>query len=54
MEPLIEEGYAALRAGDGATARRVFDRVLATEPSGAGWEGAARAAYVDRDYAYSH
>ena len=51
MEPLIEEGYAALRAGDGATARRVFDRVLATEPSGAGWEGAARAAYVDRDYA---
>ena len=51
MEPLIEQGYAALRVGDGATARRVFDAVLATERSGTGLEGAARAAYLDRDYA---
>lgn len=47
---LLEEGYAALRVGDSATARRVFDSVLATEQCGAGLEGSARAAYLDHDY----
>ena len=48
---MIEEGYAALRAGDSATARRVFDSVLVTEQSGAALEGSARAAYLDHDHA---
>ena len=51
VEELIEEGYAALRAGDSATARRVFDSALVTEQSGVALEGSARAAYLDHDYA---
>ncbi len=47
----IEQGYAALRMGDSATARRVFDSVLATEQPGAALEGSARTAYLDHDYA---
>ena len=45
---LIDEGYAALRVGDAASARRAFE--AAASESGAVLEGLARAAYLDHDY----
>ncbi len=51
LKDLIEEGYAALRVGDSATARRVFDSVLVSAKSGAALEGSARTSYLDREYA---
>jgi DNA-binding CsgD family transcriptional regulator len=50
LDELIEEGYSALRIGDAATARRVFDSVLLAGTSGVGLEGSARTAYLDHDY----
>jgi len=48
--PLIEEGVAALRAGDAATARRVFGLAVADVESGAALEGLAEALYLEREY----
>jgi DNA-binding NarL/FixJ family response regulator len=50
---LIEEGSAALRAGDAATARRAFESALAEVESGEVLEGLAEALYLDREYAAS-
>jgi DNA-binding CsgD family transcriptional regulator len=50
----IEEGYAALRAGDSVAARAAFDAAAAAgPPSGAIDEGRARVAYLDHDYTES-
>jgi hypothetical protein len=43
LEELIAEGRAALRAGDAAGARRVFERALAESASGHVIEAAAAA-----------
>ena len=51
VQELIDEGYAALRIGDSAAAHRAFDSALASDRSGSGLEGSARAAYLDHDYA---
>lgn len=50
---MIEEGSAALRAGDAATARRAFESALAEVESGEVLEGLAEALYLDREYAAS-
>jgi hypothetical protein len=50
---LIEEGSAALRAGDAAAARGVFEAALAEAESGEVLEGLAEALYLDREYAAS-
>jgi DNA-binding CsgD family transcriptional regulator len=47
----IEDGRAALRVGDAATARGAFERALADGTSGDALEGLARAAYLDLDVA---
>ncbi len=48
----ITEGYAALRAGDSATARAAFDAASAAGAVGGEiYEGRARVAYLDHDYA---
>ena len=47
----LAEGWAALRVGDAATARRVFEAALADEETAATTEGLARAAYLEFDYA---
>jgi DNA-binding CsgD family transcriptional regulator len=47
----IEEGRAALRAGDAAAARRAFERALADGESGAALEGLGEALYLEHDYA---
>jgi tetratricopeptide (TPR) repeat protein len=49
-QELLAEGRAALRAGDAAEARRVFEQALATSPSGEVIEGLARAAYLALDF----
>ena len=49
--PLIEEGSAALRAGDAATARRAFESALLEVTSAEVIEGLAEALYLDREYA---
>jgi DNA-binding NarL/FixJ family response regulator len=50
---LIEEGSAALRAGNAASARRAFESALAEVESGEVLEGLAEALYLDREYAAS-
>jgi DNA-binding NarL/FixJ family response regulator len=49
VEP-IEEGRAALRAGDAAGARAAFEGALAEGPAGDALEGLARAAYIELDF----
>jgi DNA-binding CsgD family transcriptional regulator len=51
--PFIEEGAAALRAGDAAAARRAFESALAEVDSGEVLEGLAEALYLEREYAAS-
>jgi DNA-binding NarL/FixJ family response regulator len=51
--PLIEEGLAALRVGDAATARRAFELALAEGETGEVLEGLAEALYLEHDYAAS-
>jgi tetratricopeptide (TPR) repeat protein len=51
--PLIEEGLAALRDGDAATARRAFELALAQGESGEVLEDLAGALYLGREYAAS-
>ena len=50
LEELIAEGRAALRAGDAAGARRVFESALAESASGDVIEGLARASYLELDF----
>jgi DNA-binding NarL/FixJ family response regulator len=47
---MIEEGWAALNAGDAATARAVFENALAEVETGSGREGLGQALYLQRDY----
>jgi ATP/maltotriose-dependent transcriptional regulator MalT len=49
--PLIEEGLAALRAGDAAAARRSFERAGVDAESGAALEGLAESLYLEQEYA---
>ena len=51
--PLVEEGLAALRGGDAATARRAFELAVAEVESGEALEGLAEALYLEREYAAS-
>jgi DNA-binding CsgD family transcriptional regulator len=48
--PMIEEGWAALRAGDAAAARAAFARALEQAESGAAREGLGQTLYLQRDY----
>ena len=48
---LIDEGMAALRAGDTAAAGRAFELALAEGVSGAALEGLAEVRYLEREYA---
>jgi len=50
---LVEQGWAALREGDAATARRAFESALVEVSSGEVLEGLAQAKYFERDYAAS-
>jgi DNA-binding CsgD family transcriptional regulator len=47
---LIDEGRAALRAGDAAGARRILEHALAESPSGDVLECLARASYIDLEF----
>ncbi len=47
----IEEGRAALREGDAASARRAFESALAEVESGEVLEGLGEALYLEREYA---
>jgi tetratricopeptide (TPR) repeat protein len=47
---MIEQGWAALSAGDVATARDAFEEALAEAESGAAREGLGQALYLQRDY----
>ena len=49
--PLIDQGWAALRDGDAAAARRAFGSALAEGTSGEVLEGLAEALYLERQYA---
>src|SRR5688500_8901154 len=51
--PLIQEGLAALRDGDAATARRVLEMAVTEVESGEALEGLAEALYLEREYAAS-
>jgi DNA-binding NarL/FixJ family response regulator len=51
--PLIEEGQAALRDGDAATAHRAFELALTEGESGEVLEGLAEALYLEREYSAS-
>jgi len=51
--PLIEEGLAALRDGDTATARRVPEVAVTEVESGEALEGLAEVLYLEREYAAS-
>jgi DNA-binding NarL/FixJ family response regulator len=51
--PLIEEGLAALRDGDAATAHRAFELALTEGESGEALEGLAEAVYLEREYVVS-
>ena len=51
--PLIEEGQAALRDGDAATAHRAFELALTEGESGEVLEGLAEALYLQREYSAS-
>jgi DNA-binding CsgD family transcriptional regulator len=46
----IEQGRAALRDGDAATARRAFELALAEDETGAALEGLGEALYLQCDY----
>ena len=48
---MIEQGWAALNAGDVATACDAFEEALAEAESGAAREGLGQALYLRRDYA---
>ena len=48
--PTIEQGRAALRDGDAATAQRAFELALAEEESGEALEGLGEALYLQCDY----
>ncbi len=50
VQELIDEGRAALRAGDAVGARRALERALASSPSGEVLEGLARATYLELDF----
>src|SRR3977135_2268521 len=45
VQALIDEGRAALRAGDAVGARRAFEQAAGDSPSGDVLEGLARVAY---------
>jgi DNA-binding NarL/FixJ family response regulator len=47
---MIEEGWAALSAGNAPTARAAFERALAEVETGSGREGLGQALYLQRDY----
>ena len=47
---MIEQGWAALNAGDVATARDAFEQALTEAESGAVREGLGQALYLQRDY----
>ena len=47
---LLDEGRAALRAGDAYRARRAFESALAEGPTGDATEGLARASYLSLDF----
>jgi hypothetical protein len=47
---MIEQGWAALRAGDASAARDAFERALKEAASGAALEGLGHALYLQRDY----
>lgn len=47
---LIDKGVAALRAGNTATARRVFELAVTECESGAALEGLAEALYLQQEY----
>ena len=47
---LIDEGYASLRSGDSATARRKFQSASVNAEHGATLEGLARASYLDHEH----
>lgn len=46
----LADGWAALRAGNAAGARRVFEPAHAASPSGETFEGLARASYLELDF----
>ena len=48
--PLVEQGIAALRAGDVEMACRVFERAVADVDSGIALEGLAEALYLQQEY----
>lgn len=50
VDVLIEQGREALRAGDGPTARRLFEEALAEVATGDVVEGIAEALYLEADY----
>ena len=50
VQVLLDEGRAALRAGDAERARRAFDSALVEGPSGDATEGLARASYLSLDF----
>ena len=47
---VIEEGWAALRAGDAEAARGAFERALEQCESGVAREGLGQARYLQREY----
>ena len=47
---MIQDGWAALNAGDAATARAAFEGALAEVETGSGREGLGQALYLQRDY----
>jgi hypothetical protein len=51
--PTIEQGRAALRDGDAATAQRAFELALAEVESGEVLEGLTEALYLEPAYAAS-
>jgi len=51
--PLIQEGLAALRDGDAASARRAFELALAEAESAQVLEGLGESLYLEREYAAS-
>ena len=50
MSSSLEAGFAALRDGDIASARRLFGAALAEEESGRAFEGLGEALYLAQDY----
>jgi predicted RecA/RadA family phage recombinase len=50
---LIDQGRAALRGGDAATAGRLFASALAEAETGEALEGLAEALYLEHEYAAS-